>query len=417
MRFLRVFLIVVCVFALFGCGTTDTSTKQGKTKITLWYWNRSLSDDLLKKVSKKFPNIQLEPQKIGGDFRLKLQTTLVGGSGAPDIVLFNDWVSQYLTYSDEFANLYDYGAKDIQKDYLSWKWNLAVPPNKKNDLLALPIDTGPTALYYRTDLFQKAGLPTDPAKVGVMLHSWDSYMTAGEQLKQKTGDFMVDNIENVFTQVLGQNENKFFDKNDNYIGDGPTVKKAWDTAIEFNKRGLSAKIDGWTTDWNASMNNGKVATFVGAVWMKDVLKDAAPDTKGKWHVASPPDGAGNNGGSFIGIMASSPHKKEAYEVIKWLMSPDNQLKNYLDVDLYPSAIDTLNNEKMNRAEPFFGNQNTNTVFKNSAQKVPNTYFGEDYTTIANIFLNQLKLVEREGKDPNQAWKDAQAKAKRELSRR
>jgi cellobiose transport system substrate-binding protein len=249
-----------------------------------------------------------------------------------------------------------------------------------------------------------------------MLNSWKSYVAVGVKLKQKTGSYMVDNIENVFTQVLAQNKDKFFDENDHYIGDGPTVKKAWDIAVEFNKLGLSAKIDGWTTDWNASMNNGKVATFVGAVWMKDILKDAAPDTKGLWHVANTPEGPGNNGGSFIGIMASSPHKKEAYEVIKWLMSPDNQLKNYLDVDLYPSAIGALNNEKMNRPEPFFGNQNTNIVFKAAAQKVPNTYFGENYTTINNIFTNQLELVEHNGKDPNQAWKDAQAKAKRELSR-
>lgn len=64
--------------------------------------------------------------------------------------------------------------------------------------------------------------------------------------------------------------------------------KSWDTAVAFKEKGLLANADGWTPSWNAAMNNGEIASFVGAVWMKQVLQEAAPDTSGKWRVARAP---------------------------------------------------------------------------------------------------------------------------------
>ncbi len=124
---------------------------------------------------------------------------------------------------------------------------------------------------------------------------------------------MFDNITNVFNQSLGQNDKLYFDKSDNFIGDKEHVKSAWDNAVKVHQLGLNAKISGWTPEWNAAMNNGAVASFIGAVWMKKVLEDAAPDTKGKWRIARAPGGDGNQGGSFIGITKQSKHPKEAYE--------------------------------------------------------------------------------------------------------
>ena len=60
---------------------------------------------------------------------------------------FNDWVAELFTSSDRFYDLYELGAKNIEPDFLDWKWKLGVTP--EGTMIALPIDTGPTALYYR----------------------------------------------------------------------------------------------------------------------------------------------------------------------------------------------------------------------------------------------------------------------------
>ena len=62
-------------------------------------------------------------------------------------------------------------------DYLDWKVKQATTLDGK--LIGLPIDVGPTALFYREDVFAKAGLPSDPAKVAEQLKTWDDFFAAG----------------------------------------------------------------------------------------------------------------------------------------------------------------------------------------------------------------------------------------------
>jgi cellobiose transport system substrate-binding protein len=239
-------LVLLLVFAMVGCSSSQSNTTEedsdGKVTLTLWYWNRSLDDDLLAKVKEEFPNVNLKPQKIdGAEYKTKLQTTLAAGSGAPDIVAMNDWANEFLPYTDQFVNLLDYGADELKDQYLEWKWNYTLTPDNKT-LIALPIDTGPTALFYREDIFAKAGLPTDPAEVSAELSTWEDYIEAGEKVEAATGVKMFDSINRVFTQYISQSDSVYFDEKDNFIGDGGNVKKAWDLAVAVHEKGLSANL-------------------------------------------------------------------------------------------------------------------------------------------------------------------------------
>lgn len=107
---------------------TERFIEQQKVTLTLWYWNRSIDDKLIAKAKEKFPNIELTAQKIGGDFKAKLKTTLAARSGEPDIVALNDWIMELFPSEDRFYNLYDLGAGDVEDQYLDWKWKQGVTP-------------------------------------------------------------------------------------------------------------------------------------------------------------------------------------------------------------------------------------------------------------------------------------------------
>ncbi|TDQ41997.1 ABC transporter substrate-binding protein [Aureibacillus halotolerans] len=416
---MKTFRVVMCLISLVlllaGCGTASSQAGE-KEHITLWYWNRGLDDSLVEQIETQFPNVELEAQKIGGDFRIKLQTTLVGNSGGPDIVMLNDWIAQYLPYNEHFANLYDYGAESIQDDYLDWKWNLA-EVNDGEKLIALPVDTGPTALFYRKDLFEQAGLPTEPEEVASQLQTWDQYIEAGKKLKESTGVYMVDSILSIYRMAIAQSPKKFFSEDDEYIGDQDHMKQIWDTAVKAAETGIAPGIQDGTTDWNAAYNNSQIATVPNAVWGKKILEDAAPNTSGQWRVAEAPGGAGNRGGSFLSVLESSEHKQTSYDIIAWLMSPENQITAYQNYNLFPSAIDALESSELSSEEEFYGGQNTTKTFVDVAKDVPETYFGEFHSMVNGIFEAELRLVETRGKDPEQAWNDIQVQVKRELSRR
>jgi cellobiose transport system substrate-binding protein len=410
-------LLLVVILTLCGCSSEHSSSGEKKT-LTLWYWNRGLDDKLIASVEKQFPDIRIKAQKIGGDFKSKLKTTLAAGSGGPDIVAFNDWVGEMFPNSDRFYDLYQLGAKEIEPDFLDWKWKLGVTPQGK--MIALPIDTGPTALYYRADLFKQAGLPSDPEEVSRTVRTWEDYFALGKKLQEKLGQDvkLTDNIGSIYTQVNAQSDKIYFSKDEAFIGEDPSssMKKAWDLAVKASQMGLLANANGNTSEWNAAMSNGKIASFVGAVWNKEVLQQAAPDTAGQWRVARAPGGDGNNGGSFLAIMGTSKHPKEAFEVIKWIQNPENQVKSFGDVNLFPSAKKALETDAMKKKEPFFGDQATGEIFTESARNVKPAYFGPKYQNINGIVNRQLQSVALQGKDPDKAWGDSVARIKKELLR-
>lgn len=409
-------LIGVLLFSTAGCSWQNSQTDPGgKVTLTLWYWNRSIDDELLKRVEKQFPHIHLKAEKIGGDFKAKLMSAFAAGSGAPDIVGLNSWIANFFPNKEQFVNLYDLGSKELKSSYLDWKWKQTITPDG-NYQIALPMDSGPTALFYRADLFQQAGLPTDPKEVSAKLKTWDDYIAAGQQLKTAFQNkvYMFDNISTVFTQMLAQSDKAYFDLQDHYIGDQSHMRKAWEAAAKVNQLGLSAKINQWTPEWNAAMNNGAVASFVGAVWMKQVLQDAAKDTSGKWKIARAPGGDGNSGGSFIGITKQSKHPKEAFEVIKWLENPENQLNSLGTMNLFPSTPSIYGDPKMSQAEKFFGNQQTNEIFIESAKHVKDQYSGPKFSIADSITKEEVSNMETQNKPLEEAWNDAIKRVNKEL---
>lgn len=400
-----------------GCSSGSSSNENVKT-LTLWYWNRSIDDNLIQSVQKQFPGIRINAQKIGGDFKSKLKTTLAAGSGGPDIVAFNDWVTELFPSADCFYDLYDLGAGDIEQDYLDWKWKLGVTPEGK--MIALPMDTGPTALFYRADLFEQAGLPSDPEEVHKLMGTWDDYFAAGQKLQEALGGKvkLTDNIGNIYTQVNAQSDKIYFDKNENFIGEdsSSSMKKAWDLAVKASQMGLLANASTFSSEWNAAANNGKIASFVGAVWCKEILMQAAPDTSGKWRVARAPGGDGNNGGSFLAIMKTSKHPQEAFDVIKWLQNPENQVTSFKEINLFPSAKKALDSDVMKQKEAFFGGQVTGEIFSESARNVKPAYYGTKYANLNGIVGRELSSVAIQGKNPEKAWEDALSRVKKELLR-
>jgi cellobiose transport system substrate-binding protein len=406
-------LLGTAVLGTAGCGRGNYLTPEGT--LSLWYWNRSISDKLLGMAPKE-TGIPLEAQKIGGDFKSKLLTSLAGRAYIPDITGLNEDVATYFPDSDQFVDLYELGAKDVEDQYLPWKWQRGVTPDGK--LLGFPMDTGPTALFYRPDLFEQAGLPSEPDDVAAELDSWEAYLEAGTKLTEAMPETkMVPNIvDRVFFQAVSQQSARYLDEKNNFIGDGPQIKAPWDFAVDAYERKLSANADDYTPDWSAGLTNGRIATFVGAVWMAQVLEDSAGDTKGKWRVCRAPGGAGNHGGSFLGITSSCRDPEAAYEVISWVQSPENQLVYGLnEMQLYPAAAAALDDERAQQEDEFYGGQIINEVFATSAKEVKPVYLSPYDNVVNPAFTDELALVWSAGKDPDRAWQDALNEVDRQLA--
>ncbi|MGW0705365.1 ABC transporter substrate-binding protein [Streptomyces sp. NPDC002643] len=397
-----------------GGGSESGGTKNGKN-LTMWYWGGALSDKVVAESKTHFSStIKLTTASIGGDFKQKLTTTLAaGGSSVPDITgIKGEDIASFLPNADRFLDLNDLGFKKLSSQYLEWKTKLAQTKDGKQ--IGFPIDIGPTALFYRADLFDKAGLPTDPAKVAAEAKTWDDYFALGTELKKaQSGVFLVNNISSVFNIAVGQGTKRFIDEDNHFIGDQDHIRTAWETAIRPYTLGIDAKINDQT--WNAAIGKN-LATELGAAWHALDIESAAPGTKGQWRVCATPGGPANQGGSYLALPSQCRNPEEAFKIISWILSPENNAKSFTDAAIFPASPATYEMDAMTGGDEFFGGQKIIEVFGPAAEAIPVSYEAPADSAVMAPFMAELTSVEAKGKKPDDAWNDAVDQAK-QIARR
>ncbi|MFI2203426.1 ABC transporter substrate-binding protein [Streptomyces sp. NPDC020192] len=391
-----------------GGGSGSGGTRNGKN-LTLWYWGGALSDKVVAEARAHFAGeVKLTAASIGGDFKQKLTTTLAAGSSVPDITgIKGEDMASFLPNAGRFLDLNDLGFKQISSQYLGWKTKLAQTSDGKQ--IGFPIDIGPTALFYRADQFEKAGLPTDPDKIAAAAKTWDDYFTLGTELKKKVpGTYLVNNLGSVFTMAVGQGTRRFIDKDNHFIGDQDHIRTAWATAIRPYTLGLDARIN--DNSWNAAIGKS-LTTELGAAWHALDIEQAAPATKGKWRVCAMPGGPANQGGSYLALPRQCRNPDEAFKIISWILSPANDARGFTDAAIFPAAPAAYSMPAMTGPDAFFGGQKIIEVFGPAAQAIPDSYEAPADAAVMAPYMTELTNVEAKGKKPDDAWKDAVSQAR------
>lgn len=400
--------------SVVGCSSSmdaGPAKKNATGNIALWCWPGGLGKSVLDDTIAHFPDQHIKYSEVGGDFKQKLLTTFNGGTSIPDITgIKGEDIASLLPQANRFVDLKTIGADSILGDYLEWKVKQATTLDGK--VLGLPIDIGPTALFYREDVFTAGGLPGDPAKVAEQLKTWDDFLAAGVELRKANPKApIVADAADLYGTIVNQGTARYIDKDNKFIGDQDHIRKAWDTAV----KAITLKVDGRTLggspDWNAGLDQGTVPTVTGAAWVALDIKAACKTSVGKWRVASTPSGPANFGGSFLAITKNAADPAAALEVIKYMLSPDNQAKAFADAQIFPSAPAAYDKPQLKAADPFFGGQVPIEVFGPAAKAIPIAYEAPLDSAIAVPFTDGIKLVQAGKKTSDAAWAEAVAKAK------
>lgn len=402
---------------LTGC-SSPTSISADPSELVLWYWNRSITPSLLDQAAQQIPGSQdrkLRADVIGGTFDTKLRTSLAGGAYIPDITGINSNCSLYFLNEDQFLDFNELGGRELADQYYPWKVKLGTTPSGRHCFW--PMDTGPTGLYYRADLFEEAGLPSDPEEVGAATTTWEDLIELGVELRRGgEGPALIGYGFFVFSQFLNASPERYFDEQDRPLYSRPdsAVRRAWDTAVMAMEAGVTGNRQ-TSTDQNAAWTSGDTAAHIEAAWWAEVLADTAPDTSGNWRIASQPVNPGNSGGSFLAIPATCKDPEAAFAFATWLTSPENQTTAFNEIQLFPSTPSSFESGQLDGSSDFFGSQDRLTFFSEAAAGVPTTYVSS-YEAQVSAFGSEIKNVET-GKPAEQAWADAVDAADRTLRKR
>lgn len=339
---------------------------------------------------------------------VNLKTALAAGDGLPDAVWLEcDSIEAFKQNPELWTNLLDYGAGDLEEDYLEWKWQQALSADG-DFLIGLPTDIGPIVLAYRTDIFEEAGLPTDREELAEMLTTWDDFMEVGKTVQEKTGSYVVNDSAYLFQTIIGQGEEKFFDQEENCIVEtNEKVKEAWDYAMEAAEEGISANMSLWSSEWATALGDGTLAAQIAPAWMLTHIKTNSADNAGKWDLTCLPGGGGNWGGSFACIPKAAKHPQAAYDFISSALSTEGQYSSYESNQLFPSAVGVYEMEEFITVEDeFFNNAPATQLLSESAEQLQPAYEGVYSKDVLEIMKDGASRVENGIQNSEESWNQA-----------
>ncbi|WP_206789978.1 ABC transporter substrate-binding protein [Amycolatopsis sp. MtRt-6] len=411
----RTALVVAALIPLAACSPGDA---EGKTKLTIATFGEFGYAPLIAEYEKLHPDITVQNRVTDFDTHHKgLATQLATGHGAADVVAIEEqYMPQYRKAKDKFADLAGYGARDLEKQWVPWKW---AQGTDGAFVLGLGTDMGSLALCYRRDLFQAAGLPADRDEVAKLMPDWNAYAATAERFTAKSpGVKFADSAGTVYTAMLNQSpENYFSQRDDSFIADrNPSVRNAFFLSGGLAAKGQTAAATTFTQAWNVAIKQGSFATVACPAWMLSQIKEAGGDAnRGKWDVTTVPGKSGNQGGSFLTVPKQGEHQKQAYELARWLTAPEQQKKLFLSDGILPSEPAVYEDPQViAHTDSYFGDAPIGRIFAASADQLRPNYRGLRDADVRPEFGRALGRVEEGTNTVEQAWAEAVQQAQAAL---
>jgi len=411
--------LTVGALALSACGDGASDepaaaggTTDGRTTITVALFGTFGYEEsgLFEQYMEENPDILIQYESTQGEDKYwpALQTKLNSGSGAADIQGIEVARISEVTanQADLWTDLRDTPAGERVGDYVSWKADAATTADGK--VVGLGTDIGPMALCYRSDLFEAAGLPTEPEELAARMGSWEDFIALGEEFQAGAPDGTAfhDSAGGLYNAIVSTEEQIYHDESGELVLESnQAVRDAFDLAARAGQSGLTAKLEQFVDpSWDAGFGSGTFASIACPSWMIGYIKGKAGDAgSGQWNITTLPGGQGGNwGGAYLGIPEASENKEEAAELLAWLTDAEQQAAVFANVGNFPSntgAIALVGDT----TDEYFNDAPIGEVFTTSAENAPTQILGPHDGVAKNAMVQALLSVEVNGVDPADAW--------------
>lgn len=407
------------MMSMAACGSGSSGggaegTADDPVTLEVWGWE-PLLEDVKTAFEKENPGIKINITNAGTatDQYTALNNALSAGKGAPDVAQVEYYaVSQY-ALGESLMDLSDLGAKGYSDFYTPGTWSSV---NINGKIYGLPLDSGPMALFYNKEVFDKAGVTEAPKTM-------DEYYEAAKKIRALGPDYYITADsgepapEELMMWAAGGTPFKVDGEklNIDLVNDKGVQQfvEWWQKLVDEDL--IDTKSARWSDDWARALNEGKIASLTIGAWMASMLDDNAPDGAGKWRVAETPVFDESNplnaedGGSTLAIMASSEKAEAAWKFIDFASHGDG-IKIRVDKGQFPADKASLESaDFQSKTDPYFGDQKFNEVLSKAAETVSTDWQFLPYDVQArSIFgddFGPAALGNSSFEDAVKAWQD------------
>ncbi|MBZ6202567.1 sugar ABC transporter substrate-binding protein [Streptomyces olivaceus] len=396
---------LVCALALGVTACGDESGGSGQKSVsqddiraalekggtlTVWAWEPTLKQ-VAADFEKKHPGVEVELVNAGtnNDQYTALQNAISAKKGVPDVAQIEYYAMGQYALTKQLTDLEDFGAGKLSAKFSPGPWQGVQAGTDR--VHALPMDSGPMALFYNKKVFDKYGIETPT--------TWAEYLDAARDLHKAepkayitadTGDA------GVTTSLLWQAGSRPYTVNGTKVGidfsdqGAKTYTDTWQKLIDEK---LLAPVNPWTDDWYKALGDGTIATLATGAWMPANLVSGVKEAAGDWRVAPLPqwsaDGraSAENGGSALALPELGKNEALAYAFVEYASAGDG-VATRLENGAFPATTADLQSSAFqDTAFDYFGGQKANKIFAESAANVADDWSYLPYQVYANSIFN------------------------------
>ncbi len=397
-------LALVMILSFGACGKGEPAAQEQPPaadgelhgEITIWSWDLALAylSDVGKKFVEQNPGVVIHYEEMSTEQVYdKLTTCLASGVGLPDLVTIEG--EQMSKFGGKFPDKFlDLSADINTDDFLPVKVGEAMVDGK---MLAYPWDAAPCLMFYRKDMYDKAGVNADD------IVTWDDFIEAGKKVQEANpGVFMMpmatSRRDHIFRIMLLQQNTYYFDAEGNSCMNSPEAIKAMTLVKKMYDSGITMNETSWD-NYLALIKDGKVASVPDGIWMAGTIKDLSPDESGKWGVMPVPQadvnskGAASSGGSILAIPSTTENAEVAKAFAKFAMTDlDNLIYGLETYQLYPPYLPAFEADIFHQEDAYFSSAKLNELFTIVGEQVPAINYTENFAEASETSKNAVAKV-------------------------
>jgi len=316
-----------CTLALAGCTRSDTRT------LRFWAMGREgeVVGELLADFARERPGFDVRVEQLPWSAAHEKLLTAFAGDATPDMAqLGNTWIAEFaaLNALQPLQRALETDRSIDAADYFEGIWRTN---EIDGTLVGLPWYVDTRLLFYRRDLFTRAG-------VDAMPDTWAGFTRALDAL-QRAGTphpllLPVAEYEPLLALALQQDEPLLREggRFGNFRGAG--FRRALGFYMDRFARGHAPSTTGGDIAnlWQ-EFGRGTFAAFISGPWnIGELDRRLPPSLRNSWSTATLPGpegpGASTAGGSSLVVFRRSPRQAEAMRLLSFLSRPEVQLRFY-----------------------------------------------------------------------------------------
>ncbi|MCQ6559373.1 ABC transporter substrate-binding protein [Paenibacillus mendelii] len=362
--------------------TGETDNK----KLTIWVFadpHKRFLEAVNEEFKKTHPDVTVDVNLMDANAMTDKYMILSrsGGDGAPD--LFDMEQGQFPNFirgDVPFEPLDQYLEVDGLKEAMSKGRQALYTVNNKQ--YGIEHAATASALYYRKDIFDEAGINVAELK------TWDAFTEAAKKLTGKDKYIFPADSETrtgsdrTYFELLIKQEGGDVVTTDGGIGlDSPEAIAALKRMHDWKKEGImDTRYFEGPSFWDRFKNGTYVAAF-GPDWWVNLLVDNVPELSGKWAAVPMPLGGPSSvpttvmGGTGMMISKFSKNKDLAWEYLKTAqLTPAMSVKRFEIINLFPALLTSVNEAGLHETSKYteyFADQDLGDLYGKLVADAPN----------------------------------------------